>query len=71
MAEIYEHLSAPERFDTVMADAINSSRFLPSICELRERAGLISPAQEQAAGAEAAWDFVLRYVREWYGIPGR
>jgi hypothetical protein len=71
MTEIYQHLQSPERFDAAISDCINSCKFMPTVAEIRERAGMISVGQEQQAASEAAWDFVRRYVREWYGVPGK
>lgn len=69
MTEIYERLGG-ERFDSVITECVNSCRFMPTIAEIRERAGMLSEGQQKAASGEAAWDFVKQYIRKWYGLPG-
>ena len=56
----------PEEFDHALTEHIRESRFFPTVAELRERAGL-SKADRNAVEANAAWEFVNRYVRRhWH-----
>src|SRR5215831_2999565 len=50
-----------ELFDRALAEHIRESKFFPTVAELRDRAG-ISKNDHDAVEANAAWEFVNRYM---------
>jgi len=68
MAVIYSEVGADVLERAVMA-SVRENRFMPTICELRERAGLNQKTTEDAE-AQQAWLVVLEWIRR-YGGPYR
>jgi hypothetical protein len=55
----------PDRFSLALVDAVRISDYFPVIAKIRQCAG-VSSEQKKASEADAAWQYVLKYISKGY-----
>ncbi len=53
-----------EKFSEALVNAVRESEYFPVIAKIRKHAGA-TQAQQADAGAQAAWLWVRKYIRDW------